>query len=130
MEGKTYLDPAIAGKVVGKSTSQPPARPLSSNFQFSERERAAGQALLPLAQEAMRQVKHIEETMWSLKGVLIGELSIACSTTVGKYVLPRLVAGFRRKYPDVRVTVNIMSRRAAIDCCYHAARTWRSSRPG
>ncbi len=76
---------------------------------------AAGQALLPLAQEAMRQVKHIEETMWSLKGVLIGELSIACSTTVGKYVLPRLVAGFRRKHPDVRVTVNIMSRRAAID---------------
>ncbi len=40
LQGKTYLDPAIAGKVVGKSTSQPPARPPSSNFQFSERERA------------------------------------------------------------------------------------------
>lgn len=76
---------------------------------------AAGQVMLPLAQEAMRQVKQIEEIMWSLKGVLIGELSIACSTTVGKYVLPRLVAGFRRKHPDVRVTVNIMSRRAAIE---------------
>ncbi len=76
---------------------------------------AAGQVLLPLAQEAMRQVKQIEETMCSLKGVLIGELSIACSTTVGKYVLPRLVAGFRREHPDVRVTIHIMSRRAAIE---------------
>ncbi|MGC8782153.1 MAG: LysR substrate-binding domain-containing protein, partial [Anaerolineae bacterium] len=38
-----------------------------------------------------------------------------CSTTVGKYVLPRLVAGFRRKYPDVCVNVHVMSRRAAVD---------------
>ncbi|OQA42810.1 MAG: HTH-type transcriptional activator CmpR [Chloroflexi bacterium ADurb.Bin325] len=76
---------------------------------------AAGQVLLPLAQEAMRHVKQIEETMGSLKGVLIGELAIACSTTIGKYVLPRLVAGFRRRHPEVRVTVNTMSRRAAID---------------
>jgi len=75
----------------------------------------AGKVLLPMAQEALRQVKHIEEVMWSLKGVMIGELSIACSTTVGKYVLPRLVAGFRQKYPDVRVAVNVMSRRAALE---------------
>lgn len=75
----------------------------------------AGKVLLPLAQAALKQVKHIEETMSGLKGVMIGELSIACSTTVGKYVLPRLVAGFRRKYPQVRVTVNVMSRRAAVE---------------
>ena len=75
----------------------------------------AGKVLLPLAQEALRNVKHIEETMSGLKGVMIGELPIACSTTVGKYILPRLVAGFRSKYPDVRVTVHVMSRRAAVE---------------
>jgi DNA-binding transcriptional LysR family regulator len=75
----------------------------------------AGNILLPLAQEALRSVKHIEETMSGLKGVMIGELPIACSTTVGKYILPRLVAGFRSKYPDVRVTVHVMSRRAAVE---------------
>lgn len=75
----------------------------------------AGRVLLPLAQETLRHVKHIEETMWSLKGMMIGELSIACSTTVGKYILPHLVAGFRRRYPDVRVTVSVMSRRAALE---------------
>jgi LysR family transcriptional regulator, low CO2-responsive transcriptional regulator len=81
------------------------------SIQLSE----AGRILLPLAQESLRQVKNIEETMSGLKGVLIGELVIACSTTVGKYILPRLVAGFRRRYPEVRVVVNVMARRAAIE---------------
>lgn len=36
--GKTYLDPNVAGKVLGKYTSQPAANPPPSNFQFSERE--------------------------------------------------------------------------------------------
>ncbi|MCU0508234.1 MAG: LysR family transcriptional regulator [Anaerolineae bacterium] len=75
----------------------------------------AGRVLLPLAQDTLCQMKHIEETMWGLKGVLIGELSIACSTTVGKYILPRIVAGFRRCHPQVRVTINVTSRRSAVD---------------
>ncbi len=75
----------------------------------------AGRTLLPLAQEALRHIKQIEETMSALHGLMIGHITIACSTTVGKYILPRLVAGFRRKYPDVRVTINVMSRRAAVE---------------
>lgn len=75
----------------------------------------AGRTLLPMAREALQHIKQIEETMSALHGLMIGHISIACSTTVGKYILPRLVAGFRRQYPDVRVTVNVMSRRAAIE---------------
>ena len=75
----------------------------------------AGRVLLPLAQDALRQAKHLEETMWGLKGVLIGELSIACSTTAGKYVLPQLVAGFRRCHPQARVSINVAARRTALD---------------
>ncbi len=75
----------------------------------------AGRVLLPLAQDTLRHAKHLEETMWGLKGVLIGELTIACSTTVGKYILPRVVAGFRRCYPQVRVTINVTSRRSALE---------------
>ena len=75
----------------------------------------AGRVLLPLAQEALHQGKQIEETMSSLRGVILGELTLACSTTVGKYILPRLIAGFRRCYPQVRVTVNLTGRRSAIE---------------
>ena len=51
------------------------------------------------------QAKHIEEAMWGLQGMVIGELSVACSTTVGKYLLPQLIAGFRRLYAEVQVAV-------------------------
>ena len=40
MQGKTYLDPDIAGKVVSKSTTRVPTLPPPTNFQFSEREKA------------------------------------------------------------------------------------------
>jgi len=75
----------------------------------------AGKALLPMAQALLRQARALEEMMHGLQGKIIGELTIACSTTVGKYILPRLVAGFRRRYPDVQVSVYVMSRRAAVD---------------
>lgn len=75
----------------------------------------AGRVLLPMAQDALRQGQHIEETMSGLRGVMIGELGIACSTTAGKYVLPQLVASFRQCYPQVRVTMNLTSRRSAIE---------------
>lgn len=74
-----------------------------------------GRLLLPLARTVLRDAKQLEETMWGLQGKIIGHLSIACSTTVGKYILPRLVAGFRTRYPDVAVEINVMSRRAAVE---------------
>jgi DNA-binding transcriptional LysR family regulator len=81
------------------------------NISLSE----AGKLLLPMARDLLCQVKQIEETMWGVQGKVIGHLSIACSTTVGKYILPRLVAGFRAHYPDVAVEISVMSRRAAVE---------------
>lgn len=75
----------------------------------------AGKLLLPLAQHLLRDARRLEETMWGLQGKVIGRLSIACSTTVGKYILPRLVADFLARYPDVAVEINVMSRRAAVE---------------
>lgn len=75
----------------------------------------AGRILLPLAQQVLLQAKHVEEVMWGLQGVVIGEMTIACSTTVGKYILPQLIAGYRAKFPEVQVAVEVMGRRAAMD---------------
>ncbi len=75
----------------------------------------AGRILLPLAQELLHQAKHVEEVMWGLQGVAVGELSVVCSTTVGKYVLPRLIAAFRRRYPDVQVAVKVLGRQPAAE---------------
>jgi DNA-binding transcriptional LysR family regulator len=68
---------------------------------------AAGESLLPLAREFVRQSCTIEEAMVSLKGEVFGHLQFGCSTTAGKYILPRLLAGYRENFPNVRITCHV-----------------------
>ena len=75
----------------------------------------ASEVLLPMAREMLNYATHIEETMASLHGTLRGHLQIACSTSAGKYILPRLIARFRELHPNVRVTVSICTPDAAIE---------------
>jgi len=70
----------------------------------------AGQALLPMAKEVIGSSRLMEEAMNNIQSQIVGELNIGCSTTAGKYLLPNLVASFRRDYPAVRVRINILSR--------------------
>ncbi len=64
-----------------------------------------GRALVPLAREMVNRSIQIEEEVESLKGEIVGQLKIGCSTTTGKYVLPHLAARFRRNYPKVQITI-------------------------
>jgi DNA-binding transcriptional LysR family regulator len=74
----------------------------------------AGGALVPVARELVRLSIHIDEMMESLQGEVYGHLMVGCSTTPGKYVLPRLLAQFHRKYPKVKVTCQVTSQVDAI----------------
>jgi len=74
-----------------------------------------GQAFIPLAREMINLSIRAEETIASMKGEVIGLLRIACSTTAGKYVLPKLIAGFIEKYPGVQVACSVVSREAALE---------------
>lgn len=76
---------------------------------------AAGQALLPLARDLINRSKQVEEAALVLKGEVSGRLTIGCSTTSGKYVLPRLLARYREHYPLVRATVKVGARQQMID---------------
>ncbi len=74
----------------------------------------AGQALLPMAREVIGSSRLMEEAMNTIQSQIVGELVIGCSTTAGKYLLPNLVASFRRDFPAVRVRINILSREQVI----------------
>jgi DNA-binding transcriptional LysR family regulator len=76
---------------------------------------AAGQALRPLAKELLVSARRLDETMVSLQGEVIGEMTVGCSTASGKYLLPGLIASFRKKYPLVRINVQVTSRRSVMD---------------
>jgi DNA-binding transcriptional LysR family regulator len=74
----------------------------------------AGQALVPLAREVVGLSVQVEETMVSLKGEIHGHLTVGCSTTPGKYLLPGLLARFMRRHPRVRATCNVTERAATL----------------
>lgn len=75
----------------------------------------AGEALLPLAREMVHLSIHIEETMASLGESVVGQLKLGCSTAVGKYTLPRLIAHFRVSNPGVRVHCAVQDRTSALE---------------
>jgi DNA-binding transcriptional LysR family regulator len=70
----------------------------------------AGQLLQGFGQELLTNANRVEEMMHSLQGTVVGEMTIGCSTTSGKYLLPGLIARFRQRYPQLRINVSINNR--------------------
>lgn len=62
----------------------------------------AGRLLLPWARRMLRDSIEMQDMMESLKEGIAGSLTIACSTTAGKYVLPQLAARFSLHHPNIR----------------------------
>ena len=75
----------------------------------------AGQVLIPMGRELLAATQRVEQTMSSLQTEVVGELNIGCSTAAGKYLLPGLIARFRREYPQVRINVIVTSRDSVIN---------------
>jgi len=70
----------------------------------------SGQLLRSMGHELMASANRLEETMASLHGEVVGEMTIGCTTTSGKYLLPHLIAHFRQQYPQLRVNVHVHGR--------------------
>jgi DNA-binding transcriptional LysR family regulator len=62
-----------------------------------------GLALLPMARDLLASATRVEESMACLQGEIVGELIVGCSTTTGRYLLPGLVAAFRKERPQVGI---------------------------
>lgn len=75
----------------------------------------AGQVLVSMARELVTSSQRVEQTMLSLHGEVIGEMSVGCSTASGKYLLPGMIAHFRREFPHVRINVLVTSRDSVIN---------------
>ena len=75
----------------------------------------AGETLLPMARDLVSMSLRVEEAMKSFGGEVVGHLKIGCSTTAGKYILPQLIARFRRMHSRVQVTVFTAGRDQVMD---------------
>jgi DNA-binding transcriptional LysR family regulator len=72
----------------------------------------AGRVFEQFAERAVSAVEGARQALADLDGLAHGSLLIGASTTPGLYVLPRIVAAFRAKYPGVDVKLQIANSRA------------------
>ncbi len=75
----------------------------------------AGRDLLPIANEMMSLSCQIEEIVDAQQSVVKGSLSIGCTTTPGRYILPVLIGAFRKLYPGVQSFVEVNLDRSAME---------------
>lgn len=67
----------------------------------------AGGELLPRARALLEARDHLLERAASYRGLLWGRLEVHASTIPGEYLLPPVLAGFKRTHPEVRVSLRI-----------------------
>jgi DNA-binding transcriptional LysR family regulator len=65
----------------------------------------AGEALLPYTERLATISAEAREAVAAASGRTAGALAVGASQTIGQYLLPRLIAGFRREFPRVDVNV-------------------------
>jgi DNA-binding transcriptional LysR family regulator len=67
----------------------------------------AGRTLLPYARQVIEEIEEARTALDQLSGIVSGRLSVGASTTPGQYVLPRVLGGFLREYPEVGVSLRV-----------------------
>jgi DNA-binding transcriptional LysR family regulator len=67
----------------------------------------AGRVFAEFAERAISSIEDGRQALADLDGLTHGSLLIGASTTPGLYVLPRIIAAFRTKYPGVDVKLQI-----------------------
>ena len=65
----------------------------------------AGRLLMSQAGKLLREANAVEQMMDSLQEKIAGQITIACSTTTGKYVLPQVAARFHQLHPGVKISI-------------------------
>ena len=65
----------------------------------------AGRLLMSQAGKLLREANAVEQMMDSLQEKIAGQITIACSTTTGKYVLPQVAARFHQQHPGVKISI-------------------------
>ena len=85
----------------------------------------SGRGLLPMALAVLDGAKNIETALISGDHAAPVDLQLFASTTIGNYVLPRMLARFREEVPISRVQLRIGN---TLDVVTRGARVRRGSR--
>lgn len=79
---------------------------------------AAGEALLPLARAAIAAVEAGERAVAEVEGLRVGEVRLAAGATACTYLLPEVLARYRRAHPDIRFVLRESTTDEALDALH------------
>lgn len=67
----------------------------------------AGQTLEPYARRAVAAIDDARRAIEEVKGLERGDIRIGASTTPGMYIVPHIIAQFKRQYPSIELHFSI-----------------------
>jgi DNA-binding transcriptional LysR family regulator len=79
----------------------------------------AGQELRQHAQLILQQVAAARRAMEEIDGLQRGNLRVVATTTVGSYVVPRVLGLFHRAYPGITLALDVTNWSRAVDLLRH-----------
>ncbi|MGW7023295.1 LysR family transcriptional regulator [Streptomyces decoyicus] len=75
---------------------------------------AAGALLVEYAERALGELEQAEQALAVFKGTVAGTLRVGCFPSAAGALLPSLLAGLARTYPDLTVTLHSLNSRDAV----------------
>ncbi|EFH86689.1 LysR family transcriptional regulator [Ktedonobacter racemifer] len=79
----------------------------------------AGEELYLYSQKIFTLIDETLDTMEALRSPHYGRLSVGADTTVGTYVIPKLLGKFRQMYPQVEITLEVFNHNYLVDALVH-----------
>lgn len=66
-----------------------------------------GKILLESAEKIFSEINHAKNKLALLSGTVYGELVIGASLTLGEHILPYILGGFQKEYPNVNLKMKV-----------------------
>lgn len=75
----------------------------------------AGEILYKYAKDILSLYAEAEKEIGKITGLIKGSITVGASTTIGNYILPSVIADFRKNHPKIKINVFIGNTKRIVD---------------
>lgn len=75
----------------------------------------AGEILYKYAKDILGLYAELDKEIGKITGLIKGSITIGASTTIGNYMLPAIIADFKRTHPKIRINLHIKNTKRVVE---------------
>jgi len=75
----------------------------------------AGEILYKYAKDILSLYAEAEKEIGKITGLINGSITVGASTTIGNYILPSVIADFRKNHPKIKINIFIGNTKRIVD---------------